>query len=289
MDRLTTPVPHHLPLGQADASAYRARLRRDGFFVTPPQFSAAALGWADSALAQLMAVCRAAPGSVNGIALTESAGRRHVTGISRIYEHLGSVALYLLGHPAVAALAQLACGEDAVPTHDWMVIKNAGDGHAVGWHQDFIHSGEHTAINIGIHLDGASEDAVCFIPGSHTGPQSIARYAQRYHYDSPGVVRAEVARGGLAVHNVLAVHGSPPLRQQRCRRTLYIEFRPAAHAKMPPDYLLLRRRLHSAAQQCYRALGATPAGPPPSLTVDAQEILQALDAMQVRIEPANYG
>lgn len=271
-----------------DIETYRDPLTQAGFFVTPPIFPQSALAWIDTALDRAVAASLDMP-APHGVAIAERDGWRYVTGISRIYEHLGAVALYLTGHPTLVELARLACGEDAVPTHDWMVLKNAGDGHAVGWHRDFAHEGRHTVINIGIHLDAAAEDAVCFIPGSHRDRLSVGELAGHYRYDSPTVVRAEVARGGLSVHNVLTVHGSPALLRQHRRRTLYIEYRSAACANLPPAYLAQRQRLQRAAQLRYRQLGSAAVGSPPPLNAEEGEILRALDALQVRIEPANYG
>lgn len=288
---MTEPVHSSLSPDIGDTAARIGEAyRRDGFVAVAAALTPAARQWASDYLERFIAaVCAGAPAA--GVALSECAGRRFVTGVFPVLPHLGPVPLYLLGSPLVAEAARTVCGADALPTHDWLVVKNAGIGPSVGWHQDFVHDRRWPAVNIGIHLDAAAADAVRLIPCTRGERQEMCELERRYDYDSPEVVRAVVEPGGLTLHDVMLVHGSPSLAgPQPRRKTYYVEFRPAAAlAGLPPEHVALRRRLFELARECRERLGDHPDLPFPSPLTAAEEALaEALAAHRVQPEPANY-
>lgn len=270
------------------------RFVEQGIFVVEGAIPSAALRWADQAVESYLR--RQLEGEpAPGVGFAEGEGGRFVTGLDRAIPHLGAVALYLMGLPAVLEAARAACGEEVVCTHDWLVVKNAGDGQRVEWHQDFVHDGRFPAINVGIQLDEAREDAVRFVPGARCGAEDVCAVRDRFgeNYDSPELMRAPVAAGGFTVHDVLLVHGSPPLQRQRWRRTLYLEFRPLSmldgHAMFSPERVALRRRLLDAAEEVVARLGESPSGEATEL-LEAEEraLIDELVSLPRAIEPANY-
>lgn len=265
-----------------------------GIFTVEGAVPADALHWTHQAAESYLAEQLASENPATGVGIQQQTDARHIIALDRAIPHLGAVALYLMGLPAVTEAARAACGPEAVCTHDWLVVKNAGDGFRVGWHQDFVHDGRFTAINVGIHLDDAREDAVRFIPGVRRGAEDIGALRERYDDHSPELLTAEVAAGGLTVHDVLLVHGSPPLEKQRRRKTLYLEFRDPAmlvdHPNFTPDYLALRRRAQETARRLAERLGDSPSGDPDELLNDEERaLITEVKAARPLIEPANYG
>ena len=191
-------------------------------------------------------------------------------------------------------IAEAVCGAEYICTHDWMVVKNAGDDQSVGWHQDFVHDGVCSVINIGIHLDDAIEDAVRFLPGARSGAEDIAVCAKQFDMNSPEVTPAQVSAGGITVHDVLLVHGSPKLERQKQRKTLYLEFRPLAmlqgHPTIKPEYIALRRKLYDLAGDSYHRLSNSAFDATDSVVIEQlPELLERLLQYRGVIEPANYG
>jgi hypothetical protein len=260
--------------------------QEQGFATRPHGLEPQLLALVRARLDRVMTREREQPQPSPGVAREEQGGQRWITGISRIYDHLGPLALRLLGHPLVVETAQAICGSDAIPTHDWMVIKNRGNGQRVHWHQDFVHESPYPAINIGIHFDTAGEDAVRFLPRARGGRQPVERFAD-LPCDHPTTIPACVPAGGITIHDVTLVHGSPELTTQSRRATLYFEFRHPEmlrdHPGIPRSYIELRRRLFEAARNssAWEAKG--------DFDDEERAILAALNNTHSGIEAANYG
>ncbi|GAB6039778.1 phytanoyl-CoA dioxygenase family protein [Endothiovibrio diazotrophicus] len=271
---------------------FAQRFTQHGVAVVEGAVPPAALRWANETVGRFIDRQLTYP-PAPGVARVEHDGRNHVISIGRLVPNLGALPLYLMGLPAVAEAARAACGPDAVCTHDWMVVKSAGDGQRIDWHQDIAHDGRHTAVNVGIHLDEVGQDAVRFIPGPRRGVADVGALREQYDYDSPGLIAPTLSAGDLAVHDVLLVHGSPPLAHGR-RKTLYLEFRDPAmlvdHPGIPAAYVALRHRLLAAAQRLYQRLGDAPEGDPATLLdEESRQLIEALETHQIFLEPANYG
>ncbi len=55
----------------------------------------------------------------------------------------------------------------------------------------------------------------------------VLRLAEVHGWDPPGVVEVEMEPGDVLLHDVMVVHGSPPVEGKALRRTIYYEFRAA--------------------------------------------------------------
>lgn len=267
---------------------------RDGYVHLPSVIGAAALRWVNRAVAACIERALLAGDPPSGVAVAgEGAGRR-VLGLVETQRHLGAAALYLLGAPALAEAVRAVCGPDPVPTQDWLVVKNPGDGRAIGWHQDMVHDRRHPIITVGLHLDDCVADALRVVPGSQREAREICSFTAGLGYDSERVRVLEVAAGGALLHDAMLVHGSPALPAGRAsRKTHYIEFRPAAALADAPGWtpalIDLRRELWTRAAGLHRRLGAEPAGDAPwLLTGEEAAFVERLLAARVRLEAANY-
>lgn len=272
---------------------YRTLFEEQGVFMIEGAVSPDALRWAGSALDAFIEEHSLHERPSRGVSVIPCEGGRAVVATARPYQYLGAVPLYLLGLPAVGEAVEAACGPDAVCTTEWMVIKNANDQNPVDWHQDFVHDGDFPVINVGIQLDDTHEDAVRFVPGARRGAEDICAVKARYDYDDPTLLSAPAAAGALTVHDVLLVHGSPALRGQSRRRTLYLEFRPLAmlrdHPHLNGEYLQLRRDLLGLARGVVERLGEHPDGDPHGLlSAEERTLIQRLDEFNVVIEGAHY-
>ena len=59
--------------------------------------------------------------------------------VDYIHDKGEPASLELLGSRAVLGIAESLAGPDFVPTYESMVLKAAGDGAPVPWHQDAVH------------------------------------------------------------------------------------------------------------------------------------------------------
>jgi hypothetical protein len=158
-----------------------------------------------------------------------------------------AASLELLGSPAVLGIAESLAGVDFVPTYESMVFKDEGDGVAIPWHQDAVHPRRYRIFNIDIYLDESRKGAGALrvAPGSHLQQVDVCDLQDRFGWDAPGVIHAEMAPGDVLVHDVMVVHGSEEVTGNRLRRTVYYEFRPAEQilAEGPWDTDFIDRRL----------------------------------------------
>ncbi|WP_148615575.1 phytanoyl-CoA dioxygenase family protein [Nocardioides rubriscoriae] len=155
--------------------------------------------------------------------------------------------LELLGSPELLGIAESLHGVNFVPTYESMVFKDAGDGAPIAWHQDAVHPRRWRIVNIDVYLDEsvAGHGALRVVPGSHRSVTDVCALADGHGWDVPGAVEVPLQAGDVLLHDVMLVHGSPPVEGGRLRRTLYYEFRAAEQvlAEGPWDRAWVERRL----------------------------------------------
>lgn len=140
-----------------------------------------------------------------------------------------SASLELLGSPQVLAVAESLCGKNFVPTYESMVFKQAGDGEAVHWHQDAVHSRKTRIFNYDLYLDASTKDAGALkvIPGTSGLKHDVCKLEETYGWDHPDAIYVEMQPGDVLLHDVMVVHGSERVQGKNLRRTIYYEFRAA--------------------------------------------------------------
>ena len=157
--------------------------------------------------------------------------------------------LELLGSRAVLGIAESLAGPDFVPTYESMVLKAAGDGAPVPWHQDAVHARRHRMFNVDVYLDDSRSGAGALhvIPGSQMRRTDACALAETYGWALPGAIEVELEAGDVLVHDDMVVHGSPPATGNALRRTIYFEFRPAGSiledGPWTPEWMDARLRL----------------------------------------------
>ncbi|MFF3030958.1 phytanoyl-CoA dioxygenase family protein [Streptomyces rubiginosohelvolus] len=159
----------------------------------------------------------------------ERGGRSRLFRVDYVHDKGGETALELLGSPEILGIAESLAGPDFVPTYESLVFKGAGDGAPVPWHQDAVHPRRHRIFNVGVYLDDSrsGEGALRVLPGSQRRAADICAIEQDAGWEPNGYVEVELAAGDVLVHDTMLVHGSPAVRGNRLRRTIYLEFRPA--------------------------------------------------------------
>jgi hypothetical protein len=157
--------------------------------------------------------------------------------------------LELLGSRAVLGIAESLAGPDFVPTYESMVMKSAGDGAPVPWHQDAVHARRHRLFNVDVYLDDSRRGAGALhvIPGSQVQRTDACALAETYGWELPGAIEVELEAGDVLVHDDMIVHGSPPASGNALRRTIYFEFRAARSilddGPWTPEWMDARLRL----------------------------------------------
>ena len=157
--------------------------------------------------------------------------------------------LELLGSCSVLGIAESLAGPDFVPTYESMVLKAAGDGGPVPWHQDAVHARRHRMFNVDVYLDDSRSGAGALhvIPGSQMQRTDACALAETHGWELPGAIEIELEAGDVLVHDDMVVHGSPPASGNALRRTIYLEFRPAQSiledGPWPPEWMDARLRL----------------------------------------------
>jgi hypothetical protein len=169
--------------------------------------------------------------------------------VDYIHDKGEPASLELLGSPAVLGIAESLAGPDFVPTYESLVVKKAGDGAPVPWHQDAVHARRHRLFNIDVYLDRsrAGSGALHVIPGSQKARTDACSLAETYGYELPGAIEVEMEPGDVLVHDDMVVHGSPPSAADAQRRTIYVEFRAAQSiledGPWTPEWMDARLRL----------------------------------------------
>jgi len=155
--------------------------------------------------------------------------------------------LELLGLPEMLGIAESLGGPNAVPTYESMVFKADGDGAPIHWHQDAVHPRRYRIFNVDVYLDDslAGVGALRVVPGSQHQRTDICVLEESHGWDVPGAVEVPLHAGDVLIHDVMIVHGSPPVVGNKLRRTIYYEFRPAEQiaAEGPWDESWVRRRM----------------------------------------------
>jgi hypothetical protein len=130
-----------------------------------------------------------------------------------------------------------------------MVFKQEGDGEAIPWHQDAVHPRTHRIFNYDLYLDRSlkGQGALRVLPKTQTQKQDICALTGEYGWDGPGVIHVEMEPGDVLLHDVMVVHGSEHVENNRLRRTIYYEFRAAeeilADGPWDRDWIARRMRL----------------------------------------------
>jgi hypothetical protein len=150
--------------------------------------------------------------------------------VNYLHDKGQAASLELLGAPQVLAVAESLCGRNFVPTYESLVFKQEGDGEKIPWHQDAVQpTNRHRIFNFDLYLDPslAGAGALRVIPGTQGARQDICAIADAYGWEHPDAIEVEMQPGDVLLHNVMVVHGSPPVLGKNLRRTIYYEFRAA--------------------------------------------------------------
>ncbi len=189
----------------------------------------------------------AAPGS--DFLFANRSGGQTLWRVDYLHDKGEAASLELLGSRAVLGIAESLAGTDFVPTYESMVLKAAGDGAPVPWHQDAVHGRRHRLFNIDVYLDDSRSGAGALhvIPGSQLERSDACALAETYAWDVPGAVEVVLDAGDVLVHDDMVVHGSPPATGNALRRTIYLEFRAARSiledGPWTPEWMAARLRL----------------------------------------------
>jgi ectoine hydroxylase-related dioxygenase (phytanoyl-CoA dioxygenase family) len=126
----------------------------------------------------------------------------------------------LLGHPFILRTVEKLQGPNFVPTWDAMVFKQEGAGVGIPWHRDAATSfvdPERPIFNVDFYLDGADlTNCLWGIPGSQNWTEAEAKETINRLNAGGGfgtdanTVPLPMQPGDVILHNILAVHGSPP-------------------------------------------------------------------------------
>ncbi len=174
--------------------------------------------------------------------------------IKHIHRHAPLSLLALLTSDQLNHIKSVLCSEDALPTAEMMIFKQALSQAEIPWHQDFIESSStHSIITIGIYLDDSQvgDGNVQFIPGTHNEKQDICGLI---HGGKPlgQLTEFDVQAGDIVVHNPMVVHRSGLMQQHEKRRTLYYEFRTLENIKSqdtwPAEFIEMRQQLMNLAE-----------------------------------------
>jgi hypothetical protein len=167
--------------------------------------------------------------------------------VNYLHEKGDPVSLALLGDPRVLEVAESLCGPNFVPTYESMVFKMAGDGEAIRWHKDAVHSRQWRVFNFDLYLDESRKGAGALrvIPGSQVETIDMCHLEQDHGWDHPDAIDVEMEPGDVLLHDTMVVHGSARALGNRLRRTIYYEFRAAEmiRAEGPWDEEWVRRRM----------------------------------------------
>jgi ectoine hydroxylase-related dioxygenase (phytanoyl-CoA dioxygenase family) len=161
-----------------------------------------------------------------------------ITGASPAFEPLARIARdrrfgALVGEALGARRVQLL--------QDSLLYKPAHDGGTVEWHQDHRYVGYLTpprvvALRIALHAEDRDNGCMQVVDGSHTwGPVGGINALTESRIDSllpalssaqrealAGARPLELAPGDVSIHHCLTLHGSPPNRSDRPRRTIIL-------------------------------------------------------------------
>jgi hypothetical protein len=223
-------------------------------------------------------------------------GKNFVTNLDNICNKGNLSVLELLGSSFVLDIASAICGDDFFLIQEFAVIKWAGDGLPVLWHQDMVHGRSGPCFTMGIYLDDADADegALRVVPGSHLDGRSICELGREPAVDVP------MKAGDILVHDMMLAHSSGLMNKNPVRRVIYFEFLSAAHVAReniyPAEWVERRTRLLFAATRHYRLQHpgenefvhpkTNPAAGDEEKTVN--EILQEIYSQRIHARPSAY-
>lgn len=238
----TATGPYHLDTEQL------ARFDRDGYLVLPGRVTGDLLERLRAAADRWIERGREsgdAPGT--DVSFADRPSGRVMYRVDYLHDKGEPASLELLGSPEILGLAESLHGPSFVPTYESMVFKDAGDGAPIAWHQDAVHPRRWRIVNLDVYLDDsvAGRGALRVVPGSHRAVTDVCALAEEHGWEVPGAVEVPMRAGDVLLHDVMIVHGSPPVDGGRLRRTLYYEFRPAEQilAEGPWDAAWVTKRL----------------------------------------------
>lgn len=168
--------------------------------------------------------------------------------LDKLLEANPEIVLELLACPAMMAVARELCGEGAVPIEMDLLFKRQHPNGYVIWHQGAQHSRRAPYLNVGVYLDDAPVDDGCvrYVPGTQHEKQDIRSLSARHGWNIPDSMDVPTRAGDILVQDMMVLHCSLPKRAPGCRRTVYIELRPAhaivADRSQSREWADLRRR-----------------------------------------------
>jgi hypothetical protein len=168
--------------------------------------------------------------------------------LDKILEADAETALDLLASPAMMAVARELSGFGTVPIEMDLLFKRRHPNGYVIWHQGAQHSRRRPYLNVGVYLDDAPIDDGCvrYVPRTQDEKQDICSLSEQYGWDIPGSIDVPARAGDILAQDMMVLHCSLPKRAPGCRRTIYIELRPAdavvEDKSQSPEWAELRRR-----------------------------------------------
>lgn len=211
----------------------RQQLLQDGFVLLESAIGSDQLAQWQSIAEELEANALAAhsEGShLHGACVIDSSVGPRLTRFDDILETHTDAALDLLSSPGMMAVARDLCGRGVVPLQMDILFKHQHPHSEIKWHQGPTHPRGFPYLNVGIYLDDADADDGClkYIPGSQSELHDICELSETHGWQIPGVVEQPAKAGDILVQDMMILHGSAPKRSAGVRRTVYVEFRPAA-------------------------------------------------------------
>jgi phytanoyl-CoA hydroxylase len=212
--------------------------RRDGVLILRDVLSAAEMAVVDKAATELIDWAWGT-GIGSDVYWTDEPGEPGAVPVRIEYPMDKSPCIMALaGHPLLLGAMEALVGPNLIPTWDSLVFKVEQGAPGLAWHRDggiyaepVSVTGSGRIIDVGIYLDAATADnCVWAIPGSNywdteTAAAAITRQNEG-GWCTEGALPALMEPGDVLLHNVLTLHGAPPIQGSR-RRVVYFEYRPA--------------------------------------------------------------
>ncbi len=139
----------------------------------------------------------------------------------------------ILRSDAMLAVLRALIGSDVCLFHSKLLLKAAGQGTAVPWHQDYAYwksdDNQPLMVNCQLAIDAcdAGNGCIQFLPGSQArgllphlrAQKTFGVYLdERYYFDRPDAVKVELQPGDAVFFGALVVHGSAANTSNRDRR-----------------------------------------------------------------------
>jgi hypothetical protein len=195
----TSPRPTELDRGLLTPEQVE-EFDRNGFLILRQRIDAGLLARLRAASERWMADGQAqAPRSGTDWLFADRPSGPSMWRVDYIHSKGEPASLELLGSRAVLGIAESLAGPDFVPTYESMVLKAAGDGAPVPWHQDAVHHAAAPAVQrrrLPRRRRAAGAGALHVTPRlAEASARTRARSPRRYGWALPGADRGR-ARGG---------------------------------------------------------------------------------------------